>query len=178
MTILVRFGMHGPKTNFRNQTFSDGGFGTKILCIRKPPALSSLSKFPNFYKKGYVFEGNAYSCYWICLGLLNYDSVDNVGTSIGNSKKAAPFKKHVGHKTKKIDLAPLPQKRVRSFRVKFSLFLAEFPGDLCIQDCSLNGIPFIQISPPFLILSEFTPCTNSTQSTILEVPEPCLTSLP
>ena len=81
-------------------------FGTKILCIRKPPALSSLSKFPNFYKKGYVFEGNAYSCYWICLGLLNYDSVDNVGTSISNSKKAAPLKKHVGHKTKQ-EYAPV-----------------------------------------------------------------------
>ena len=47
-----------------------------------------------------------------------------------------------------------------SFRVKFSLFLAEFVGDLCKQDCSLNGTASIQIAAPFLITSEFTPCTN------------------
>ena len=29
-----------------------------------------------------------------------------------------------------------------------------------MQDCSLNGLAFIQIAPPFLILSEFTPCPN------------------
>ena len=29
-----------------------------------------------------------------------------------------------------------------------------------MQDCSLNGIAFIQIAPNFLILSEFTLCTN------------------
>ena len=33
-------------------------------------------------------------------------------------------------------------------------------------NCSLNGIAFIQIAPPFLILSEFTLCTNLPQSTI------------
>ena len=53
-----------------------------------------------------------------------------------------------------------------SFRVKFSLLIAEFSGDLCKQDCSLNGIVFIQIAPPFLMLSEFTPCPNPPQSTI------------
>ena len=53
-----------------------------------------------------------------------------------------------------------------SFRVKFSLLIAEFPGDLRMQDCCLNGIAFIQIAPPFLILSEFTLCTNLPQSTI------------
>ena len=35
------------------------------------------------------------------------------------------------------------------FRVKFSLFLTEFLGDLCIQDCSPNGIAFIQIGGGF-----------------------------
>ena len=34
-------------------------FGTKILYIRKP--LSSLSKFPNFYKKGMALKENVYS---------------------------------------------------------------------------------------------------------------------
>ena len=53
-----------------------------------------------------------------------------------------------------------------SFRVKFSLLIAEFSGYLCKQDCSLNGIVFIQIAPPFLMLSEFTPCPNPPQSTI------------
>ena len=52
-----------------------------------------------------------------------------------------------------------------SFRVKFSLLIAEFSGDLCKQDCSLNGIAFIQIPPTFLMLSEFTPCPNPPQST-------------
>ena len=52
------------------------------------------------------------------------------------------------------------------FRVKFSLLIAEFSGYLCKQDCSLNGIVFIQIAPPFLMLSEFTPCPNPPQSTI------------
>ena len=53
-----------------------------------------------------------------------------------------------------------------SFRVKFSLLIAEFSGDLCKQDCSLNGIAFIQIAPTFLMPSEFTPCPNPPQSTI------------
>ena len=57
-----------------------------------------------------------------------------------------------------------------SFRVKFSLLIAEFSGYLCKQDCSLNGIVFIQIAPPFLMLSEFTPCPNPPQSTILSEP--------
>ena len=50
-----------------------------------------------------------------------------------------------------------------SFRVKFSLFIAEFPGDLCVQNCSLNGIAFIQIAPPLIIVSESTLCTNLAQ---------------
>ena len=54
-----------------------------------------------------------------------------------------------------------------SFRVKFSLLIAEFSGYLCKQDCSLNGIVFIQIAPPFLMLSEFTLCPNPPQSTIV-----------
>ena len=53
------------------------------------------------------------------------------------------------------------------FRVKFSLLIAEFSGDLCKQDCFLNGIAFIQIAPPFLMLSEFTLCPNPPMSTIL-----------
>ena len=65
-------------------------------------------------------------------------------------------KKHVG----------LSASKKSSFRVKFSLLIAEFSGDLCMQDCSLNGIAFIQIAPPFLILSEFTPCPNLPQSSI------------
>ena len=56
-----------------------------------------------------------------------------------------------------------------SFRVKFSLLIAEFSGDLCKQDCSLNGMAFIQIAPTFLMPSEFTPCPNPPQSTILLV---------
>ena len=38
-----------------------------------------------------------------------------------------------------------------------------------MQDCSLNGIAFIQIAPPFLILSELTLCPNLPQSTIYSV---------
>ena len=53
------------------------------------------------------------------------------------------------------------------FRVKFSLLIAEFSGDLCKQDCFLNGIAFIQIATPFLMLSEFTLCPNLPMSTIL-----------
>ena len=53
-----------------------------------------------------------------------------------------------------------------SFRVKFSLLIAEFSGDLCKHDCSLNVIAFIQIAPTFLMPSEFTPCPNPPQSTI------------
>ena len=60
----------------------------------------------------------------------------------------------------------LSASKISSFRVKFSLFIAEFSGDLCKQDCSLNGIAFIQIAPTFLMLSEFTPCPNPPQSTI------------
>ena len=58
------------------------------------------------------------------------------------------------------------------FRVKFSLLIAEFSGDLCKQDCFLNGIAFIQIAPPFLMLSEFTLCPNPPMSTILLYIEP------
>ena len=61
----------------------------------------------------------------------------------------------------------LSASKMSSFRVKFSLLIAEFSGDLCKQDCSLNGIAFIQIAPTFLMLSEFTPCPNPPQSTIL-----------
>ena len=61
----------------------------------------------------------------------------------------------------------LSDSKMSSFRVKFSLLIAEFSGDLCKQDCSLNGIAFIQIAPTFLMLSEFTPCPNPPQSTIL-----------
>ena len=60
----------------------------------------------------------------------------------------------------------LSDSKMSSFRVKFSLLIAEFSGDLCKQDCSLNGIAFIQIAPTFLMLSEFTPCPNPPQSTI------------
>ena len=60
----------------------------------------------------------------------------------------------------------LSASKISSFRVKFSLLIAEFSGDLCKQDCSLNGIAFIQIAPTFLMLSEFTPCPNPPQSTI------------
>ena len=60
----------------------------------------------------------------------------------------------------------LSASKMSSFRVKFSLLIAEFSGDLCKQDCSLNGIAFIQIAPTFLMLSEFTPCPNPPQSTI------------
>ena len=52
------------------------------------------------------------------------------------------------------------------FRVKFSLLIAKFSGDLCKQDCFLNGIAFIQIAPLFLMLSEFTLCPNPPMSTI------------
>ena len=38
-----------------------------------------------------------------------------------------------------------------------------------MQDCSLNGIALIQIAPPFLIMSEFTLCTNLPQSTISKI---------
>ena len=60
----------------------------------------------------------------------------------------------------------LSASKMSSFRVKFSLLIAEFSGDSCKQDCSLNGIAFIQIAPTFLMLSEFTPCPNPPQSTI------------
>ena len=75
-----------------------------------------------------------------------------------------PSKKHVGQKQKNHD--GLSASKMSSFRVKFSLLIAEFSGDLCKQDCSLNGIAFIQIAPTFLMLSEFTPCPNPPQSTI------------
>ena len=52
------------------------------------------------------------------------------------------------------------------FRVKFSLLIAKLSGDLCKQDCFLNGIAFIQIAPLFLMLSEFTLCPNPPMSTI------------
>ena len=52
------------------------------------------------------------------------------------------LKKASGPKNKKIMMGCLPQKK-SSFRVKFSLLIAEFSGDLCKQDCSLNGIAFI-----------------------------------
>ena len=73
-----------------------------------------------------------------------------------------PSKKHVGQKNHD----GLSASKKSSFRVKFSLLIAEFSGDLCKQDCFLNGIAFIQIAPPFLMLSEFTLCQNSPISTI------------
>ena len=60
----------------------------------------------------------------------------------------------------------LSASKMSRFRVKFSLLIAEFSGDLCKQDCFLNGIAFIQIAPPFLMLSEFTLCPNPPMSTI------------
>ena len=92
-----------------------------------------------------------------------HDLVENVETSFSNSKK--PLEKACGPK---IHFGPSASKK-GSFRVKFSLFLAEFLGDLCMQDCSLNEIAFIQIAPPFLIMSEFTLCTNLPQSTIIYI---------
>jgi len=68
-------------------------------------------------------------------------------------------------KKQKIHFGPSASKK-GSFKVKFGLLIAEFSGDLCMQDCSLIGITFIQIAPPFLIMSEFTLCTNLPQSTI------------
>ena len=55
------------------------------------------------------------------------------------------------------------------FRVKFSLLIAEFSGDLCKQDCFLNGISFYSDSTPILMLSEFTLCPNPPMSTIRRI---------
>ena len=56
---------------------------------KKTPC-QAIPNFFNFYKKGYIFEGNVYSSYYISLrlGHLKHDSVENVESSFGNSKKA------------------------------------------------------------------------------------------
>ena len=59
-----------------------------------------------------------------------------------------PLRKHVGQKRISALCIKLKgKKRYFQIRVKFGLLIAEFAGDYCMQDCSLNGIAFIQMAP-------------------------------
>ena len=98
---MGKFGKHGPKINFRNQTFRDGGFCTKIFIVyektpcQADPNLSVSIKKGIFLKEMCIILVTRLDTFTLRLGHPKHDLVEVPSVILRRL-----LKKHVGQKTK------------------------------------------------------------------------------